>query len=241
MSTGGASSRRVSLSGAMLQTPKPDSKASLSRPMRKSDRLHQIDQLDDSISSLSSGSFSKLLNFLLLYHLKFDGLTIYLARRGLDVAGIPVKKHSFGAGSVRDIEPPSPLKKHSLGAGSVRDIEPPSPLKRQPFSPISSTLSSKANMTNATDHDMHGEKLQKAIAFNNVPFTTPSKTAASMVDEENRTPKTTAIPVPTTPLTMSVPMHMAMTPAPAFVPFVGDLVQEIEYSFEERRAGFVLA
>ncbi|KAI4347450.1 hypothetical protein L6164_008263 [Bauhinia variegata] len=198
MSTGGVNSRRGSLGGAMLQTPKPESKVPQPRSTRKSDNANQIDQLnhlDDGTPYLSS------------------------ARRGLDIAGVPMKKHSFGA------------------SGSVRDIE--SPVVRQPFSPISSTVSSRANMTSVTDN-LQDEKLQKAIALNNVPFNTPSKTA-TVVDEQNRTPKAMPIPVPTTPSTISVPMNMTMTmtPAHALVPF-GDLIQEIEYSFEERRAGFIV-
>ncbi|KAI4351873.1 hypothetical protein L6164_006179 [Bauhinia variegata] len=193
-STGGATNRRVSLGGATVQTPKPDTKAPQPRSTKKNDKIHQIDQqnhLDDGISSLSS------------------------ARRGLDIAGVIMKKQS------------------SFGAGSVRETEPP--LARQPFSPISSTVSSRANMTSVRD-DQQNEKLQKNIGLNNVPFTTPSKTAASVVDEQNRTPKAMHIPVPTTPSTMTVPMNMTMTPAPPLV----SSGQEIEYSFEERRAGFVL-
>lgn len=52
MSTGGAASRRVSLGGAMIQTPKPDAKATHSRAIRKID--------NDGISCLSPGSFFKL-------------------------------------------------------------------------------------------------------------------------------------------------------------------------------------
>ena len=50
------------------------------------------------------------------------------------------------------------------------------------------------------------------------------------------------IPVPSTPSTISVPMLTAMTPAPppAPVPYNANPVEETEYSFEERRAGFVL-
>ncbi|KAL1341930.1 hypothetical protein HN51_028506 [Arachis hypogaea] len=196
MSTGGAASRRVSLGGAMIQTPKPDSKAN-SRVARKTDKAHQVEQnyLDDGVSCLSS------------------------ARRGLDIAGVPVKKYSFGAGSTRDIEPP--------------------PLARQPFSPITSKVSSNTNMANSKDElNIQSEKLQKTISLNNMPFSTPSKTAAIVVDDENRTPKAMPIPVPSTPSTVSVPMKMVMTPAPAFGG--GELVRDIEYSFEERRLGFVL-
>ncbi|TKY51959.1 65-kDa microtubule-associated protein 3 [Spatholobus suberectus] len=62
------------------------------------------------------------------------------------------------------------------------------------------------------------------------------------------------IPVPATPSTVSVPMNMAMTPVPSSVlknislnstpisvPYGSDLVQEIEYSFEEKRLKFMLA
>lgn len=60
MSTGGASNRRLSLGGAMHQTPKPDSKATPhSRAGRKSDRVHHNDQLncnpDDGFTALSTG------------------------------------------------------------------------------------------------------------------------------------------------------------------------------------------
>ncbi|KAF7820689.1 65-kDa microtubule-associated protein 3-like [Senna tora] len=213
MSTGGASSRRVSLGGAMVQTPK----TAHSRPQRKTDHGHHIDNhLDDSVSSLSS------------------------VRRGLDIAGVPAKKQSFG------------------GAGGVRDIQS-SPMMRQPFSPISSTLSSKANMKNPTTDELnttttHSDKFQKTIApTTTLPFT-PSKTAPPppvMADEENRTPKS-IMPnpsLPTTPSTVSAPMNMAITPAhhhhhhpppPLFPIAGGDSVKEIEYSFEERRLGFVV-
>ncbi|CAL0333213.1 unnamed protein product [Lupinus luteus] len=121
------------------------------------------------------------------------------------------------------------------GAGSVRGVESPS--TRQPFSPISlsSKVSSKSNVANGVDDlNIHNtEKLQKTIALDKLPFTTPPKTA-KVVDEEN------PIPVATTPLTVSFPMNLTMTPAPKSVSLGGDLVQETEYSFEERRLGFVV-
>ncbi|KAL2994495.1 hypothetical protein AAZX31_10G167900 [Glycine max] len=222
MSTGGAASRRVSLGGAMLQTPKPDSKATHSRATRKIDKAHQIEHLnylDDGIAGLSAGGSQS---------------HITAARRGLDIAGVPVKKHSFGAGT--------------------QIIE--SPLLRQPFSPISSnSVSSKSNVANATDEqNKQSEKLQRTLSLNNVPFTTPSKTATTVVDEENRTPKAIPIPVPATPSTVSVPMNMAMTPVPSSifknislnsttptsVPHGNDMVQEAEYSFEEKRLSYYM-
>ncbi|XP_018817914.1 65-kDa microtubule-associated protein 3-like [Juglans regia] len=210
MSTGGASSKRLSLGGTMLHTPKPDPLQSAkatphSRPIRKNDRMHQNpDQLNpqyDGISVLSAG------------------------RRGLDVAGLPVKKHSFGNGNVREGE---------------------SPMMRIPFSPIISTAPSKANVANLLDdpNRTRSEKMQKTLPTKNLQFNTPSKTT-SMADEENKTPKSLPIRVPTTPSTVSVPMQTAPTPAPApLVSFGAKVVElipeEIEYSFEERRAGFVL-
>lgn len=146
---------------------------------------------------------------------------IRLARRGFDIADFPTRKYSFGAGIVWDIE---------------------SPLTRQPFTTISSTISSQENVENAADEfSMQKHNLQKTLAYNNLPLTTTtiSKTDTVVV-EENRTPKEKPIPVSittTTPKTVSIPMNTAMTPAH----FGGDLVQDIEYSFEEIRLGFLLA
>nr|XP_027110444.1 65-kDa microtubule-associated protein 3-like [Coffea arabica]XP_027110445.1 65-kDa microtubule-associated protein 3-like [Coffea arabica] len=200
---GGASNRRLSLGGTMLQTPKadllqPTRATPNTRQAKKIERLHQNDHSnllkDDGIASLSAG------------------------RRGLDIAGLPVKKSSFGE----------------------------SPMVRKPFSPISSTDSSKSNATNILEDlsRKHNDMLQKTLSSNNASFTTPSK-IISAVEEENRTPKAKTIPVPATPATVSVPMQTAVTPAlfaapPSNSKPVDDIPEEIEYSFEERRAGFVL-
>ncbi|KAF9668263.1 hypothetical protein SADUNF_Sadunf15G0110800 [Salix dunnii] len=203
VSMGGATNRRLSLGGAVLQTPRPDlphsSKATPhSRHGNKVDRMHQNDHSkphqDDGFAGLSAG------------------------RRGLDIAGLPMKKHSFGA---------------------VNGREPQSPMLRQPFSPISSTVSSKSNMLEEADDDT----LKKTLpVINDLSFKTPSKTN-TVADEENRTPKAMLIPVPTTPSTVSLPMQTAMTPAPPPIPFAVNPVEipeELEYSFEERRAGFII-
>ncbi|CAK7337098.1 unnamed protein product [Dovyalis caffra] len=199
VSTGGATNRRLSLGGAMLQTPRPHS-----RPGNKVDRMHQNEHSkprhqDDGFAALSAG------------------------RRGLDIAGLPMKKHSFGAVNGRE-----PLQ---------------SPMLRQPFSPIASNVSSKSNMLEeaTTTHDDTFKK--KILPTNDLSFKTPSK-KNTVADEENRTPKAMPISVPTTPSTVSVPMQTAMTPAPPPpIPFAVNPVEipeEIEYSFEETRAGFVL-
>ncbi|KAL3524191.1 hypothetical protein ACH5RR_017025 [Cinchona calisaya] len=195
---GGASNRRLSLGGTMMQTPN-------TRQAKKNERLHQNDHSnllrDEGIASLSAG------------------------RRGLDIAGLPVKKHSFGAVSSREGE---------------------SPMVRKPFSPISSTDSSKSNAANIFEdpNKKHNDMLQKTLSSNNTSFATPSK-IISAVEEENKTPKPMTVPVPSTPATVSVPMQTAITPAPSVIlPLnskpVDEIPEEIEYSFEERRAGFVL-
>ncbi|KAF8413054.1 hypothetical protein HHK36_001030 [Tetracentron sinense] len=253
-SIGSASSRRLSLGGAMLQTPKPDhfhsTKVAHSRHIKKGDRLNLNDPLnhhqDDGFAALSAG------------------------RRGLDIAGLPVKKHSFNAANPLEIE---------------------SPMTRKPFSPVSSKIPSKANTTNFPEdlNRTHNGSLHEALPCNNtllttpsklcsngslhetllgnnMPLTTPSKLCSngslhetppgnnkplttpskfsSMVVEENRTPKAMLIRMHVTPSTVSVPMQMAATPVPPCVLFgaktVEERLEEIEYSFEERRAGFVL-
>ncbi|KHG27998.1 65-kDa microtubule-associated 3 -like protein [Gossypium arboreum] len=202
-STGGASSRRVSLGGAMLPTHKPDSlhseKATPQTLHKRTERMFQNDHLnhrhDDAIPAFSA------------------------IRRGLDIADIPVRKHSFNVVNANELE---------------------SPLVRKPFSPISSMVSSKANITNTLEDD--GETLQKMQPVN-FPYTTPSKTTL-LVDEENRTPKAMCIAAMTPASTVSIPMQTAMTPAPLIIPFgkpVQEISEEIEQSFEERRLAFVLA
>ena len=66
LSTGGASTRRLSVGGTMLQTPKADPLHSIkstpnTRQAKKSDRLHPIEQLkhtrDDACPALSAGNF----------------------------------------------------------------------------------------------------------------------------------------------------------------------------------------
>ncbi|XP_076889542.1 65-kDa microtubule-associated protein 3-like [Bidens hawaiensis] len=140
-------------------------------------------------------------------------------RRGLDIAGLPAnRKHS-----ISETEPPQPQQQ---------------PIFRTPFSPLSSTESSKTSISLLEDLNRKHGMLQKTFQNNTTPFTTPSKTITSATDDENRTPKTHMIPtVPCTPSTVSVPMQTVMTPLTG----VNQIIPEeiVEYSFEERRAGFV--
>lgn len=64
---------------------------------------------------------------------------------------------------------------------------------------------------------------------------TPTKRYAA--NDENRTPKTMPIPMPATPPTASSAMLTAKTP---FTPGLR-ATEEVEYSYEERRAGFAVA
>lgn len=189
LSTGGASNRRLSLGGTMMQTPRPNPLIPIkatpnTRQAKKSDRLNPIDQIN---------------------HHRDDTFV-------------------------------------ALSAVNIREVD--SPMKRKPFSPISSTESSKSNATNLIMEDLNrkqNEMAQKTLR-NNTQFATPKKIYAA--EEENWTPKAMPIPVPLTPSTVSVPMQTAVTPAPPPAPFSGNRVdeipEEVEYSFEEIRFGFTL-
>ncbi|KAK4740688.1 hypothetical protein SAY87_024276 [Trapa incisa] len=198
MSTGGTSSRRLSLGGATLQTPKPNPAHSTkgnphSRAVGKNNVFHQNNQLnrhDNSFAGLSAG------------------------KRGPDVTGLPVKKQTSDTASAR---------------------EPESPVIRKPFSPITAAIPTKVNLMNVLDESTNSKRsdlLQKTLPVSSSPFSTPLK----KTDEQNRTPVPMPIPIPSTPSTISIPMQTAITPAPV----KATLHQEMEYSFEERRAGFVV-
>ncbi|KAK4363426.1 hypothetical protein RND71_018667 [Anisodus tanguticus] len=158
-------------------------------------------------------------------HSTDDGLPALSAgRKGLDLAGLPLKKQS----------------------NTVNGCEIEKTMTRRPFSPISSTDSSKSNATNILEdlNRKHNEMTNKMLPSSHIPFSTPVKTVYT-TEEENRTPiAKPPIPVPSTPLTVSAPMQTAVTPAHNAVPYnsnpVKEIPEEIEYSFEERRLGFVL-
>ncbi|XP_047151080.1 65-kDa microtubule-associated protein 3-like isoform X1 [Vigna umbellata] len=85
------------------------------------------------------------------------------------------------------------------GLDTAREMESPS--TRQPFSPISLTVSSKANDANAVD-DIQNKKLPNTLVVSNFPSITTTSKTTTVVDEENRTP-----------------MNTSMTPTPAAVPY----------------------
>ncbi|GMY09376.1 65-kDa microtubule-associated protein 3 [Fagus crenata] len=136
------------------------------------------------------------------------------------------------------------LKKHSSSAPKARENE--SLLIRKPLSPVCSQVSSKANIANFPEDQKSSYTMssQKSIPSSESLVRTPSKPIV-VGDEENRTPKTMPIPVPTTPSTVSAPMTTSMTPISPCVSigkqrWLENNDQPIEYSFEEVRAGFIL-
>ncbi|CAO2828941.1 unnamed protein product [Amaranthus hypochondriacus] len=161
---------------------------------------------------------------------KDDNTTAKLnAKRALDIVSLPAKNYAF----------------------SGRESEPTA---RRPFSPVSSVASSRGKGDFFDEQNiMHNSSIQKPFAkietsqkvlsLNNTPFVTPTK-QIPVADEENHTPNVMSSHPPTTPMTISAPMQTSMTPAPMKPLYsehsVDDKAEEIEYSFEERRAGFVL-
>ncbi|KAG9147693.1 hypothetical protein Leryth_014858 [Lithospermum erythrorhizon] len=103
---------------------------------------------------------------------------------------------------------------------------------RQPLSPLSS---SNANSSaNIQDLNRSNVEFNEAPAVSKTPLATPTKKVS--IYEVNATPKTMPIPVPNTPSTVSIAMQTAMTPA---TPGINRHLENMEYSFEEKRAGFI--
>lgn len=131
---------------------------------------------------------------------------------------------------------------HNNSLVNVRETE--LPLIRKPFAPIATTVQPKSNTTNSINdaNTASSESFQKTNPTSNVPFSTPLKKTTD--EDQNMTPKAKPIPVPSTPSTLSVAMQTAVTPAapPPTSAYKAEEIPEdnVEYSFEERRAGFVL-
>lgn len=131
-----------------------------------------------------------------------------------DISGIPSKKPSYNVSNP-----------HSTESKSIR----------KPLSPISS-LSFKANSGNLQDEKKKNQELMDALSCSKAPsISTPNKRIPP--PDGSETPKQMPIPMPTTPSTVSTTMQMAMTPA---TPYIHSGNGDMEYSFEERRAGFIL-
>lgn len=100
---------------------------------------------------------------------------------------------------------------------------------RKALSPLSSLCSNVVSFNHQDPYTKNTE-----LHNSQTGYKTPTKTYQA--NDENRTPKAMPMPVPATPPTACSTMHTAKTP---FTPGVR-ATEEIEYSFEERRAGFVI-
>ncbi|XP_057774466.1 65-kDa microtubule-associated protein 3-like isoform X2 [Salvia miltiorrhiza] len=119
-------------------------------------------------------------------------------------------------------------KHHSSNLANAREAE--RRLMRKPFSPLFSATPSKSTAANVMEdlNRKHDELCRKLLTINRTP---PSIT--SRAGQENITPQKT-------PSTVSIPMQTAITPASIKTAAIARVEEELEYSFEERRARFVL-
>ncbi|KAJ6872652.1 65-kDa microtubule-associated protein 9-like [Populus alba x Populus x berolinensis] len=133
-------------------------------------------------------------------------------------------------------------KRHATSAAKACKNE--SSLVRKPLSPVSLSMSSRANIVNFMEDQKSSQNgtLKTMPPHNKTPMDTPSKSVAA-VDDENRNPNTLPVPVASTPPTTSVPMLTALTPATPCVSGAPKTARKIlereDHSFEELRAGFV--
>lgn len=134
---------------------------------------------------------------------------MHAGRRGIDIAGLPVKKLSF----------------NNLHAPCEVEMPP-----RRPFAPLVPVNSIPSTPS------------QPNIMFTPSILSTPSLPRNNDVEEENRTPKLMPISTPETPVTVPASMQMATTPAPTCLVYEAAVtkapLEEMEYSFEERRLAF---
>lgn len=141
----------------------------------------------------------------------------------------------------RNIPGGGTAKHHSSNASSNSQQTGLSTL-RKALSPISSLssniISCNFGNQNAKSGDFHDTHTTQTACKTPSAGATPTKVGLAC-DENNRTPKTMPIPAPATPHTVSNnAMQTAMTP---FTPGVRGGAEEIECSFEERRAGFAIS
>ncbi|ERN13288.1 hypothetical protein AMTR_s00041p00052270 [Amborella trichopoda] len=209
----GSTNRRLSLGGPMMHTQTLDFLPPTKASAHGARQTKKAERPHSSHNHHQDDSFAAL----------------SAGRRGLDIAGLPARKQSLY--STNNPEPETPST------------------QRKPFSPVSTKPNTASNSL-LDDH----VKLQNINFAKNAPIkttnlpSTPStnKHQISATDEENRTPQSIAVPFLNTPSSVSMPMQTAMTPMhmvsatpAALFGHVQRSPAEIEYSFEERRAGFV--
>lgn len=177
----------------------------------------------------------------------------------MDVVGLPMKKHSFET-EVLIRKPLSQVTALSSKANTGNALEGLNISHNRP--PAKAVLSNNmlatthSKQTFVTNEENRNPEVTSSLmpttplslSESTQTATTPVCSAvlfASSVEEipPPPTPEEMPIPVPATPSTVSVPMQMSMTPAPASIPFETgalEMPDEREYSFEERRAGFIV-
>lgn len=184
----------------------------------------------------------------------------------MDIVDLPLKKHSSNATSAYETEAPSirqpfsPVTAFSSKANAANVLEDlniahnKAPVKAGLSNNMLSTTPSKQMFV--TDEEnrapmvtpMPAPRTPPTVSITPMPTTTTLAAVsvpfgARVTEIPPATPKEMIIPVPTTPFTVSVPMQTSLTPAPAPIPFETralEMEEDIEYSFEERRAGFVV-
>nr|XP_009604922.1 65-kDa microtubule-associated protein 3 isoform X2 [Nicotiana tomentosiformis]XP_016514581.1 PREDICTED: 65-kDa microtubule-associated protein 3-like isoform X2 [Nicotiana tabacum] len=221
-SMGGLTNKRLSLGGAMLQTPYAGKAAPSSHTGRLSSSLKQ----QTPQNSHQTG--------------RRDSFMAPKRQQSCKVSNPP---RTESKQTMRP--PPDPRRTESTQT-------------RKPLSPLSSMLSSNASTINIQNQTLKSGEVKETPSLNKTPVMTPTKIASAVEDRLKETmslnktpvmtptkiasavegcitPKTMTIPMPATPSTVSIAMQTAMTPA---VLHVSGCAGDIEYSFEERRAGY---
>ncbi|KAI8572606.1 hypothetical protein RHMOL_Rhmol01G0212600 [Rhododendron molle] len=228
ISTGNTSSRRLLLRGVMLQTSiaertTPPAPSMLKKSNSVKHHSTQNHHKSGSSADLSSektpfgkngGMHSPFSSAGIRSNGRRTGLGFLNGKKTQEICGIQSKKHTYYASEAHDTV-------------------------RKPLSPVNSSFISKSNASNIQDPNTpQNEASQKTLPIYKTPVASPAKVIASIEEDEVKTPRTMPISPPTTPpTTVSVAMHTVTTPATPCVPCYGE---EVEYSFEERRAGFIL-
>lgn len=187
-------------------------------------------------------------------------------RKGLDVVDLPLKKHPSNAINAYESEVPmirqpfSPVTAFSSQANVANALEElniarnKAPVKVGLSNNMLSTTPSKQMFVTDEENrtpmatNMPAPRTPSTVSAASMPTTTtPAAVSvpfgARVTEIPPATPKEVPIPAPATPSTVSVPMQTSMTPAVASIPFetrASEMEEDIEYSFEERRLGFVV-
>ncbi|GFY90351.1 microtubule associated protein (MAP65/ASE1) family protein [Actinidia rufa] len=139
------------------------------------------------------------------------------------------RNHLLPSGSFLDLSSGGlNAKQHRCNASNARETK--SQRIRKPLSPVNSALSYKSSTPNIQDLS------RKTPSTNRTPVMSPAEIISTIDDCEHKTPRTMPVLLPNTPPTMSVAMQTTMT-----TPCVPGGAEDVEYSFEERRASFVLS